>query len=1000
MNANHLIIGLGGTGGKIIRAFRKTIYQEFRKENPDGVNIGYLYVDSSTEMMDTDDPSWKILGTSVQLNKKSQLVIQDANLQARLASINDYPGIKPWIGPPEQWKDILGSIIGVTLGGQKRRLGRFLFASKVADFKKQAQSLVRDLQSTGNPDVTFHVCAGLAGGTGSGSLIDTIAQLRDVYPDSKRYRIIVYTLLPETYPNPNWDTGNYHANGFAALLELNALSVGRYQPVDISGVKPDRLQLIDPFNGCYLFTNENDNGLTVDVDKQIPSIVADFLQEKIVAVGTVNWPVLGRMENAENGDGTPEKTPGTNNPERSKRFLTFGIKRLAIPEEEISEYLTYNFARQAALQLRYNNWSDTNGFTDDPKNVDYHELVRQKETLHKWAMSDDHLTLSTGILPEDANNKRWKPINNEWQDVIPNFKALVHEKRQDMWLGELQKMCEKRFDQDYRGLGVRNFYRTKLRAKKEHVSEIRRLIEADLFTEWKNGVRSAFEISRLLGALLDFTEERLKGMDDKIVQAKQSEEEASNKVKVNDQEWSHIGLIGKMVGRPENMLNAQGDALYEQYVYRTRIEAWTFAKQLTEELVVELTSLKAEVDQCTSTIAESIKKYNERISERVAPGDNGGDIREQLVKFYKPEVVRTVTKMLTKDEDEQRAEANRVRMALIVRLGDHANFSLFNQRIGVGDFLDILDKESASQARIAHNNLVQNPKEKLLGVSIIEKLKERYSGNMQELKSYLTELVAHAGNYVNFERGEIDKDRSAAQTAVHQMTVIMPKAPDQAEFVATLKDIFRGASTSTVEFVESDVRPNEIVLINLTNLFPLRYVKQVAFLRQRYELRTSGPNAARAKLELHSEGDGSQFPKIFIPQQSEVVKDTVPFLLLAKGLNLIQSAPNPQTGSDELVFVTKDADGFDTDPVYLGKSVTEAPAKLDRSNADQIRDAVTRLLNGKEYMLDTKRAELQRAIVSNVEQIKAERGNNLQDDVYKQFLDGGKRAVAILKREA
>lgn len=27
--ANHLVIGLGGTGGKILREFRKRIYEEF-----------------------------------------------------------------------------------------------------------------------------------------------------------------------------------------------------------------------------------------------------------------------------------------------------------------------------------------------------------------------------------------------------------------------------------------------------------------------------------------------------------------------------------------------------------------------------------------------------------------------------------------------------------------------------------------------------------------------------------------------------------------------------------------------------------------------------------------------------------------------------------------------------------------------------------------------------------------------------------------------------------
>jgi hypothetical protein len=47
MSTNHLIIGLGGTGGKIIRAFRKTLFQEFRGRRMEKVNLGYLYVDSS-----------------------------------------------------------------------------------------------------------------------------------------------------------------------------------------------------------------------------------------------------------------------------------------------------------------------------------------------------------------------------------------------------------------------------------------------------------------------------------------------------------------------------------------------------------------------------------------------------------------------------------------------------------------------------------------------------------------------------------------------------------------------------------------------------------------------------------------------------------------------------------------------------------------------------------------------------------------------------------------
>jgi hypothetical protein len=999
MSANHLIIGLGGTGGKIIRAYRKAVYQEFRQQNPEGANLAYLYVDSSDEMMGLDDPTWKILGTSVQLDKKSQLLIQGANLAARLDTINNYPGIKPWIGDPSMWKDLLGGIVGVTLGGQKRRLGRFLFACKADAYKQQLQSLVKDLQKSGTTETTFHIVAGLAGGTGSGSLIDAIAIARDTFSDSKRFRIIVYALLPETHPNPSWDTGNYHANGYAALLELNALSVGRFAPDDLLGLK-GKLKVGDPFNGCYLFTNENDNGLTVDVDKQIPDIVADFLYQKTVVTRTIAWDTLGRMENAENGDGTPEKAPNGKDPERSKRFLAFGIKRLAVPEMEIDEYLTYNFARQAALQLRFNAWSDTGGFVDEPRNQDFHELVAQKDVQFKWLISDDHMTLSSGILREDATNKKWKPINNEWQDVMPNLKSVVREKAREGWLDELSKLCQKRFEQDYRGLGVGKFYEVKQKSKKDYVREIRQRIEDDLFTDWKNGAKSAQDVGRVLAALLESMGERRRLLDDKYTQLKASEEGAAHQVQANNEKWAQMGFLKKNVlGKPDSLLDAQGQALMEYYIYRTRVAAVSFAMKLMEELITELTDLKGEVDKCTSTISDAVKKYNDRIAERVTD-DGKIDMREQLVRFYDPELVRKVNAGLIKDETEQRTQTNRVRQALIANLGDRPTFALFNERIGTNEFLDVLDKASAENAEIAHNNLALNTKQKVLGVSIVERLKERYDGNDQELRSYVQGLVERAGSYLGFDQAEVHKlgpgIPSGVQTAVSQMSIIMPNAPEHGEFRSTLKSVFERAREGDVKVIDNDSRSHEITLVSLTNLFPLRYVRQAAFLKERYDQRLKA-NAERAKLELHLDGDGSQWPRLFVPLQGEVQSDAVPYLLLAKAMGLLREEPAPRSGRTALVFVAKGDDGFDTDPLELGKDVAESLDRIDITGLDLIRGYVQKGLDSKDYESAASRDHLQKAIVAEVEQIKAARG--VADETYRRFLDGGKQAVKILRRE-
>jgi hypothetical protein len=460
-NTNHLLIGLGGTGGKILRSLRKAIFQEFRNEQPKGANVRYLYVDSSDEMMKHDDPSWRILGQNVQLPLSSQLLISGLNLTSVLDNIGSYPGISPWIGNRDMFRDLLNSANAANIvGGQKRHLGRFLFACQINKFRDQLGSLVREMEVGGVSGTTFHICSGLAGGTGSGCIVDVVAQTRLMFPD-KSNSIVVYALVPDRTPPANRAQANYHANGYAALLELNALSLGVWRPHDVTGVRRDRLNLQDPFNNCYIFSDENEERIKVDLDRELPDIVGSFLYQKIVAAAGMSWDSLRRLETYENMDFRAEESPITKRPERTRLFCTFGIKQIAYPEQEIHEYLTYQFARQAALQLQYNRWSDSIGYVDEAASQSFNELVRSKETNERWRITDEHFCLSLGILPDEVNNRRWKPINQFWMDLQPNFQTQVRESFKSderVWLAELAKFYQQAYSDNFRDLGVRKFY--------------------------------------------------------------------------------------------------------------------------------------------------------------------------------------------------------------------------------------------------------------------------------------------------------------------------------------------------------------------------------------------------------------------------------------------------------------------------------------------------------------------------------------------------------------
>ncbi|UKI46649.1 MAG: hypothetical protein L6V92_03320 [Phocaeicola vulgatus] len=67
LKENHILIGLGGTGGKILKAFRKRMFQEYSAEERAMLPIGYLYVDSSKEMMESGDTTWRVLGKMLAL---------------------------------------------------------------------------------------------------------------------------------------------------------------------------------------------------------------------------------------------------------------------------------------------------------------------------------------------------------------------------------------------------------------------------------------------------------------------------------------------------------------------------------------------------------------------------------------------------------------------------------------------------------------------------------------------------------------------------------------------------------------------------------------------------------------------------------------------------------------------------------------------------------------------------------------------------------------------
>ncbi|OSZ72664.1 hypothetical protein CAP39_04950 [Sphingomonas sp. IBVSS1] len=129
-------MGLGGTGGKVLAALRRQIYQQYRSAEPAALAVDYLYIDTSatdtriadiTSQIAAGDRMWRTLGHSVQLSPGQIVHLEQADFSGMLSNLDDYPTIRKWIGEKSVWEDIWNSAPnGIEAGGQLRRFGRLL----------------------------------------------------------------------------------------------------------------------------------------------------------------------------------------------------------------------------------------------------------------------------------------------------------------------------------------------------------------------------------------------------------------------------------------------------------------------------------------------------------------------------------------------------------------------------------------------------------------------------------------------------------------------------------------------------------------------------------------------------------------------------------------------------------------------------------------------------------------------------------------------------------
>lgn len=991
--ANHLIIGLGGTGGSILRALRKRIYEEFRSNEPEGqANIEYLYVDSSLADLNNES-DWQTLGTSVQLAPAQRLSINGIG-SGVLTNLDSYPGIQSFINRKDQamLNDGIGAIISEGIGGQRRRFGRMLIANNMCGlpqntFVGQVHARVRALKEREDSnDVTFHICAGLGGGTGSGSVVDAVTQVRNEFQrtgdNRTSFKIQLYLYVPETIIQiPGGEDSNrfYQPNGYAALLELNAMSVARYFPTDVKGNTDEYgnvrrlLKGQDAFDMAYLFTNVNEAGKEVHMHKVLPGIVGDFIFQKVVVSGMLDGGKMARLETNENNGMLPEENE-THEPVHSRRFMTFGVKRIEYPETEVVEYGAYHFARQASLQMLHGQWDDARGFIDECSEEmvgkSFKEKISSPTELEANLFTDDYLTLGKPLPSIEKLVKNWKPIIAGWEFYVDRYKQDVEaEYQKKEWVQEFNQLCDKFYDSMYRGKGVKAFYQEYESEIPGFAEEICRRIENNLFTNWKNGTMSILEVHKYIGLVADLCDKRIEAFQDKISKRSTAlNDDIAEQLKDIRIEWNNIGWIRDAVTNASTKTFGRfSDAKREQLTLMTQITAYGFAVKMLTEIRTMLTLLNNNsVDPFKKVLNEFADMMKKQAEDKCKLSDaEQTSMQREVIKQYDPKLVRQTVVGFLRNQKNQDEYATALRARIIEAAGaSDVSFSVLGNKINIGTLQEVSLKVCIENARKEMDNYsAANPNQRLVKVNILDKLRATSCSTPEKMKSFLKNLYDSAQSYLVFNGSE--EGKGSPETAANHQKIIQLSLPKYEEDDTFRENFIRAFGESgTIPFnkdndVSENFKSNQIVVVTAHSGFPLRYVDNVRVLKEKYDVLVR--NEVN-RMVVHTESFAKPLPGLFAKDAGTLRKELMPVVLLAYAIgDIIVEREDVETGEKYKAFAgEKNRMGRVSRWINVGEDMIETLNELSRTtramDAAALRQAVEAEMTANYKHIDKKNA--------------------------------------------
>lgn len=412
--SRSLIIGVGGTGHKILLDVRERLLQKYDSLAKLPI-VSFLQIDTDQQGMSGN----KNFSDAANLDESDKIHVTVHGVEQLRRSLQEYPHLRDWLDPRTLSGDIHQGAGAVRARG---RLAFFWNYDKIAGriqeergeiTKDSNKKIAMDNGFAVSNDVTVYIVGSLLGGTGSGMFLDVAYTVRELMGTERNLDVVGIFTLP---PSGVAVAVNNMPNAYAGLLELNHFTDvattfhAQYKP-DQPGIGNGAGNPNPPFTYCYLVDTSSPKTNLGNVDKLVGmignSIFLDLTSEF-------------QRQKKSNRDNFNQYLIQPDDLGCPQNYMSMGLSAVHFPKDKVIRACASRLCRQIVARWTepLQKVSNIGAFTEG-------ELNRLGLTIEEVQRQIQVLNVESGELIRDAAMGHWNNTNRQYESAYPGHNRVV-----------------------------------------------------------------------------------------------------------------------------------------------------------------------------------------------------------------------------------------------------------------------------------------------------------------------------------------------------------------------------------------------------------------------------------------------------------------------------------------------------------------------------------------------------------------------------------------------